>query len=116
MEKTQYKNTKRASRHNRIRAKVTGTAERPRLAVFRSNRFIYAQLINDVTGKTLAAADSRKVEGKTLTERANAVGTVIAKKAKEAGVEKVVFDRGGYRYQGTVASLADSARAGGLVF
>ncbi len=116
MEKTQYKNKKRVSRHNRIRAKVSGTAERPRLAVFRSNQFIYAQLIDDVAGKTLAAADSRKAEGKTLTERAGTVGVDIAKKAKALGVEKVVFDRGGFRYQGTVASLAESARGGGLVF
>ena len=116
MEKTQYKTSKRVSRHNRIRAKVSGTAERPRLAIFRSNRFIYAQLIDDVAGKTLAASDSRKVEGKTLTERAGAVGADIANKAKAIGVNTVVFDRGGFRYQGTVASLADSARTQGLVF
>ncbi len=116
MEKTQYKNKKRVTRHNRIRAKVSGTSERPRLAVFRSNRFVYAQLIDDVAGKTLSAADSRKVTGKTLTERANAVGAEIASKAKAIGVEKVVFDRGGFRYQGTIASLADSARNSGLVF
>ena len=116
MEKTQYKTSKRVSRHNRIRAKVSGTAERPRLAIFRSNRFIYAQLIDDTTGKTLAASDSRKVEGKTLTERAGAVGVDIANKAKAVGVNTIVFNRGGFRYQGAVASLADSARAQGLVF
>lgn len=116
MEKTQYKNTKRVSRHNRIRAKVSGTSERPRLAVFRSNRFVYAQLIDDLAGKTLAATDSRKVEGKTLTERAAGVGADIATKAKALGIGTVVFDRGGFRYQGTVASLADGARNGGLIF
>lgn len=116
MEKSQYKNTKRITRHNRIRAKVSGTAERPRLAVFRSNRFVYVQLVDDTLGKTLAASDSRKVEGKTLTERAGSVGIDIAKKAKALGVNSVVFDRGGFRYQGAVASLADSAREGGLQF
>jgi len=116
MEKTQYKKTKRVARHNRIRAKVSGTAERPRLAVFRSNRFVYVQLIDDVAGKTLAASDSRKLEGKNLTERAGAVGADIATKAKALGVNTVVFDRGGFSYQGTVAALADSARNSGLVF
>jgi large subunit ribosomal protein L18 len=116
MEKTQYKTTKRVSRHNRIRAKISGTAERPRLAIFRSNRFVYAQLIDDVTGKTLAASDSRKAEGKTLTERSASVGVDVAKKAKAIGVNTVVFDRGGFRYQGAIAALADSARSGGLSF
>ncbi len=116
MEKTQYKQTKRVARHNRIRAKVVGTATRPRLAVFRSNRFVYAQLINDDAGKTLAAVDTRTQKGATLTERSTAVGTVMAEKAKAAGVTEVVFDRGGFRYQGTIAALADGARSGGLVF
>ena len=116
MEKTQYKQTKRVARHNRIRAKVAGTATRPRLAVFRSNRFVYAQLINDDAGKTLAAVDTRTQKGATLTERSTAVGTVMAEKAKAAGVTEVVFDRGGFRYQGTIAALADGARSGGLVF
>jgi len=116
MEKTQYKQTKRVSRHNRIRAKVSGTALRPRLAIFRSNRFVYAQLINDETGTTLAAVDTRTQKGATLTERSVAVGTLIAEKAKAAGVTEVVFDRGGFRYQGNIAALADAARSGGLVF
>ncbi len=116
MEKTQYKNKKRVTRHNRVRAKVSGTAERPRLAVFRSNKFVYAQIIDDVAGKTLAATDTRKQTGATLTERAKAVGTAIAELTKKAGVTKVVFDRGGFRYQGTVAALADGAREGGLEF
>ncbi len=116
MQKTQYKTEKRLSRHNRIRAKVSGTATRPRLAVFRSNRFVYAQLIDDVAGKTLATTDSRKQTGATLTERATAVGTEMATKAKTVGIAEVVFDRGGFRYQGTVAALADGAREGGLKF
>lgn len=116
MEKTQYKNAKRVVRHNRLRAKVSGTSERPRLAIFRSNRFIYAQLIDDTIGKTLASSDSRKMSGKTLTEKSVEVGNDIAKKAKALKVEKIVFDRGGFRYQGTIAALADAARNGGLVF
>lgn len=116
MQKTQYKNTKRIQRHKRLRAKVSGTKECPRLAVFRSNRSIYAQLIDDVAGNTLAASDSRKLTGQNLTERAKAVGEDVAKKAKALGVEKIVFDRGGFSYQGTVAALAKAAREGGLVF
>lgn len=116
MEKSQYKNEKRVVRHNRIRAKVSGTAERPRLAIFRSNRFVYAQLIDDVAGKTLAAADTRTITAGTMTEKATAIGTEIAKKAKAAGVSSVVFDRGGFRYQGAIAALADAARAEGLAF
>ncbi len=116
MEKSQYKVAKRVSRHNRIRAKVSGTATRPRLAVYRSNKYVYAQLIDDAAGKTLAASDSRKVAGATLTERASAVGAEIAGKAKTAGIKEVVFDRGGFRYQGAVAALAEGARTGGLGF
>lgn len=116
MNKTQQKTQKRAVRHRRIRKRVTGTAERPRLAVFRSNRFVYAQLINDVTGQTIAAVDSRKATGANATERAQVVGQEIATKAKAAGIEAVVFDRGGFQYQGIVAALADAARGAGLVF
>jgi len=115
MDKTQYKNTKRAGRHARIRAKISGTAERPRLAVFKSNNFVYVQLIDDERGVTVAAADSRTHKGATK-EGAVAVGTDIANKAKVAGITTVVFDRGGFRYQGIVAALADSARAAGLIF
>lgn len=116
MEKSQYKTEKRVVRHNRIRAKVSGTAERPRLAIFRSNRFVYAQLIDDVAGKTLAATDTRTVKSGTATEKATAIGAEIAKKAKAVGVNSVVFDRGGFRYQGAIAALADAARAEGLAF
>lgn len=115
MEKSQYKLTKRQGRHARIRAKVSGTAERPRLAVFKSNLAIYVQLIDDVTATTLAAADSRKEKG-TMTEKAKAVGSTIAKAAKDKGVTTVVFDRGGFKYQGAIAALADTAREGGLKF
>lgn len=103
--------TKRKVRHNRVRAKVSGTAERPRLSIFRSNRFIYAQLINDEAGVTLAAANSRETKGGAVK-----VGEALAKAAKEKKVSLAVFDRGGYRYAGQVKALADGARAGGLQF
>lgn len=115
MEKTQYKHAKRAVRHNRIRAKVKGTSERPRLAIFKSNRFVYAQVIDDSKGVTLAASDSRAFKG-TLTEGAVAVGADVAKKAVAKGVTTIVFDRGGFKYQGIIAALADSARGNGLTF
>ena len=101
-------------RHDRIRARVSGTQTKPRLAVFRSNRYLYAQLINDEAGATLAAVDSRKMSGANPTERAAAVGKAIAELAKKAGVEAVVFDRGGFKYQGAVAAVADGAREAGL--
>lgn len=103
--------SKRQVRHNRVRAKVSGNAERPRLSVFRSNKFIYAQLINDAAGVTLAAANSRDTKG-----GATKVGEALAKMAKEKKVTKAVFDRGGYRYAGQVKDLAEGARAGGLEF
>ena len=115
MEKTQYKHAKRAVRHNRIRAKVKGTTDRPRLAVFKSNRFVYVQLIDDQKGVTIAASDSRTFKG-TMTEGAVAVGADIAKKAVAKGVTSVVFDRGGFKYQGLIAALAESARGNGLAF
>lgn len=116
MNATNAKTTKRIARHKRIRARVVGTANKPRLAIFKSNKAIYAQLIDDETAKTLAAVDSRKVKGDGVKARAEAVGKEIAKKAKAAGIEKVVFDRGGFRYQGAVAALADAARQEGLNF
>lgn len=115
MDKSQYKVAKRAVRHKRLRAKVSGTATRPRLAVFKSNTAVYAQLIDDEAGKTIASADSRKEKG-TRLESAKAVGTVIAKKATDAKITEVVFDRGGFQYQGIVAAVADGAREGGLKF
>lgn len=117
------KNTSRAARqrrHERVRKTVAGTPERPRLAVYRSLTHIYAQVIDDEQGRTLAAAsdvekDLREVKGKK-SERAKAVGAALAQKAKAAGVTAVVFDRGGNRYHGRVKALADAAREGGLKF
>lgn len=101
-----------------IRSKISGTAERPRLSVFRSNKAIYAQLINDVEGKTLASFSSIQLDDNkgTKTEVAKKVGTALANAAKEAGIEHVVFDRGGYLFHGRVAALAAGAREGGLKF
>ena len=115
MSKASIKTDKRERRHGRIRAKVVGTAERPRLAVYRSNTTIYAQLIDDAKRVTLAAADSRTVAG-NARERARAVGTVLAGLAKKAGVTKAVFDRGGFLYTGAVKELAEGARESGLEF
>ena len=100
----------------RIRKKISGTASRPRLSVFRSNKQIYAQLVNDEEGKTLAAASSLKLDVKPKTEQAAKVGEAIAKKAQEAGITTVVFDRNGYLYHGRVKELADAARNAGLKF
>ncbi len=100
----------------RIRKKVNGTAERPRLSVFRSNKQIYAQVINDNEGKTLASASSLGLEKLAKTEQAKKVGAILAEKAKAAGVEQVVFDRNGYLYHGRVQALAEGAREGGLKF
>ena len=100
-----------------IRHRVTGTAQRPRMTVFRSNTQIYVQLIDDVTGLTLASASSLGVKEKaTKTEQAAKVGTLVAKAAKEAGIKEVVFDRNGYLYHGRVKQLADAAREAGLKF
>jgi large subunit ribosomal protein L18 len=108
----------RTARHVRLRKKISGTPERPRLAVFRSLKHIYAQIIDDSTGTTLCAASSQE---KTLSTKGNAegaklVGTTLAERAKEKGISSVVFDRGGFRYHGRVASLADGAREAGLEF
>ena len=105
----------RKRRHARVRAHITGTAERPRLAVYRSNRFVSAQLIDDTVGKTIAAAHGREFKG-AQSVQAKEVGATIAKKATAAGITTIVFDRGGYRYGGQVKALADAARAGGLTF
>jgi large subunit ribosomal protein L18 len=108
----------RVRRHARVRRKIRGVAERPRLAVYRSNRHIYAQLVDDQTGRTLAAAssldsDAQGAEGDKKAV-AKVVGQLIAQRAKEAGVERAVFDRGGRLYHGRVQSLAEGAREGGL--
>jgi ribosomal protein L18, bacterial type len=102
----------------RVRSKISGTNERPRLTVFRSNKQIYAQIIDDITGKTLAAASSLKMEAVVAAKKeiAAKVGEEIAKKAQEAGIQTVVFDRNGYLYHGRIKELADAARNGGLKF
>lgn len=112
------KNKLRQKRHKRIRRNLSGTAERPRLSVFRSNTNIYAQLIDDVEGVTLASASSldTDVSGDSKVEEAAAVGALIAKRAKDKDLSVVVFDRGGYQYHGRVKALADAARENGLSF
>jgi large subunit ribosomal protein L18 len=116
--KTQASAAGRARRHLRVRKKVTGSAIRPRLVVNRSARHMFAQIVDDTVGRTLAAAstldaDVRAVDG-DKTVKAHKVGELLAQRAQEAGIEAVVFDRGGYRYHGRVAALADGAREGGL--
>ena len=112
----------RKRRHKRVRKKVFGTPERPRLNVFRSLKHIYAQIIDDTVGHTLVAASTLdpelrgKLNGKTKTEKAREVGLLIAKRALAKGIKKVVFDRGGYKYHGRVKALAEGAREGGLEF
>ena len=111
----QKKRLHREKRRKRVRRKVVGTAERPRISVYRSNVHTYAQLIDDYAGHTLAAADSREVgEAENRTEAARKVGELVARRAAEAGIEEVVFDRGGNKYHGRVAALAEGARSGGL--
>ena len=112
-------NDARLKRHARMRNKLSGTSEFPRLCVFRSNKNIYAQIIDDVSGKTLASASSLEKgfeAGESKKETAKKVGAVIAKKAVEANIKSVVFDRGGYQYHGRVKELAEGAREGGLEF
>lgn len=119
------KNTRsesRKRRHRRVRGRISGTAERPRLNVYRSLNGVYVQLIDDTAGHTLAAASSnepdlaKETDGKSKTEVAQAVGKMIAIRAKEKGISTVVFDRGGFRYHGRVKALADAAREAGLEF
>ena len=107
----------RRKRHERIRLRLAGSTERPRLSIFRSAKFIYAQVIDDSSGRTLAAASSREATlaaGSGKVEAARSVGRALAQRAKAAGVSAVVLDRGGYRYHGRVRSLAEGAREGGL--
>jgi large subunit ribosomal protein L18 len=114
--KTLSRDALRRKRHARIRLHITGTSERPRLSVFRSAKYIYAQVIDDSTGRTLAAASSREsdLSASTPVDTARAVGKAVAERAKAAGVGAVVLDRGGYQYHGRVRSLAEGAREGGL--
>jgi large subunit ribosomal protein L18 len=105
----------RARRHARVRSVVKGTPARPRLAVYRSNRFVSVQLIDDTVGKTIAAVHGRDFKG-SQSVQAKSCGTTIAEKAKAVGITTIVFDRAGYRYAGQVKTLADAAREGGLLF
>lgn len=114
--KTLTKKEQRIRRHNRVRARVAGTSDRPRLSIFKSNTRIVAQIINDDTGTTLAAVDSRAESAATPRERAEKAATTLAKRAAEKNVKKVVFDRGGFQYMGTIKAFADAARAAGLEF
>jgi large subunit ribosomal protein L18 len=112
------KPARRLKRRRRVRAKVHGTAERPRISVFRSNRGIFAQLVDDDAGRTLAAVSWTEGEVRSLkpTEQARRAGALLAERASAAGVSSAVFDRGGYQYHGRVKALADGAREGGLTF
>ena len=112
----------RIRRHTRVRKRVHGNPERPRLSIFRSNIHIYAQVIDDAAGRTLVAASTvepsltASLRGKTKIDRAKAIGQLIAQRAKDAGIEQVVFDRGGFKYHGRIQALADAAREAGLNF
>jgi len=116
----QNRQVARDRRHRRVRKKVRGTAARPRLAVFRSNKHIYAQVIDDVAGKTLVSASTMEADLRgaeaNKTDKAKTVGGLIADRAKAAGIDSVVFDRAGNKYHGRIAALADAAREGGLGF
>ncbi len=116
MKKNQYKLIKRERRHRRIRSRVHGTAVCPRLSVYRSNKFIYAQLIDDEAGITVASATDSKETTGTKTERAAAIGKKIGELAKAQGIARAVFDRGGFMYTGRIQAVADGARQAGIDF
>jgi len=116
MDKNKLKIEKRIRRSRRTRAKVIGTSQRPRLTVFKSNKYIYAQIIDDEKGRTLVAVSSLKKGPNDLVKKAKEVGIELAEKAKKIKINKVVFDKGGYLYTGRVKSLADGSRDGGLEF
>ncbi|MBI3925465.1 MAG: 50S ribosomal protein L18 [Armatimonadetes bacterium] len=121
MFKKPSRNSQRKNRHARVRRKVSGTADRPRLVVFRSSKHIYAQVVDDLAGHTLVAASSldptlREQSELSFTDRCRKVGELAAERAREKGIAQVVFDRGGYKYHGRVAALAEGARTGGLEF
>jgi large subunit ribosomal protein L18 len=123
MDKAKRKRERRSQVHLRIRSKVAGTPERPRLAVYKSGRYIYAQLVDDAAGRTLVQASSFETDVRKMVEgsaksraAARTVGEVVAQRAKEQGIERAVFDRGGYRYHGRVKELAEGARSKGLQF
>ena len=116
MKKLNVKADSRQRRHARIRARISGTSEKPRLSIFKSNRHMYAQLIDDTTGATIIGISSEKAEGKSMTEKAVSLGKMIAKEAIAKKVSKIAFDRGGFKYTGKIKLFADSAREGGLKF
>ncbi len=116
MKNVNIKKLKVARRHKKIRAKVFGTEEKPRLSIFKSNKYVYGQIIDDNKGTTLVSLSSVKAKGKTFTERCTETGKGIAKLALAKKIEKVVFDRGGFKYVGRVKAFADGAREGGLKF
>lgn len=115
-DKNLQKNIQRARRRKRIRAKISGTGTVPRISVFKSNKYIYAQLVDDIKGVTLAEASSQGAKGKTMRDRAKEAGKNLAAKALSKKISKAVFDRGGFLYRGSIKSLADGAREGGLKF
>ncbi len=110
------KTAHRIRRHKKIRRKISGCASVPRLCVFRSNKYIYAQIIDDENGVTIVSSSDKDLKGKNKTEKAKEVGVLLAKKAKDSKVEKVVFDRGGFVFAGRVKALAEGARESGLTF
>lgn len=122
MDKTQRKRRRREKAHQRVRATVAGTSDRPRLAVYKSSRYIYVQVIDDLTGQTLVQANSResgvtgKVDSAKTKAAARLVGEMVGERAKEKGIVSVVFDRGGYRFHGRVREVAEGARSKGLQF
>lgn len=116
MKKTAEKTIKRAQRHRRVRARVSGTPEKPRLAFFRSNKHTYAQIIDDVAGKTLLGVSSIKSDSGGAVKNAEQMGNDIAKQATKKNIKKVVFDRGGFAYTGSVKVFADAVRKGGIEF
>lgn len=110
------KTESRQRRHARIRARVYGTAEKPRLSIFKSNRHMFAQLIDDASGKTIIGVSSQKAEGKNMSEKSQALGKMIAKEALAKKISVIAFDRGGFKYTGKIKLFADAAREGGLKF
>jgi len=116
MQVSEQRRKARINRRTRVRHKVVGTDERPRLSVFRSNKFLYAQVISDQSGRTLASLSTGKSGSGVTVEKAKVLGTGIAEKCKQAGISSVVFDRNGYRYHGRIKALADAAREAGLQF
>ncbi len=116
MNSSKAKEAKRSARHRRIRARVSGTAEKPRLIVFRSLRYTYAQMVDDQSGKILVAAHDMKAKSGTKVERAKNLGKELAEKATKAGLKACIFDRNGYKYHGRIQAVADGAREGGLQF